>query len=115
MRGAMTARRAQPWPPSFRLLLPQCRRPHPEGIENVVCRNIDRIERNHNPQPVEKDQEDPLVHEVARIEVDIARQPLRREGHVSCMCQQRLLYCRVIRGWKSKGQSERENNPCLPP
>jgi len=56
---------------------------HVEGLKNVISRDIDRIERDDNPETVEEDEEQPLVHPVAGVEVDVTRQPLRHESHVA--------------------------------
>jgi len=56
---------------------------HAEGLKNVISRDIDRIERDDNPETVEEDEEQPLVHPVAGVEVDVTRQPLRHESHVA--------------------------------
>lgn len=78
--------------PSFLLLLAQRSRTRPECIKHVVGRDIDGIQRDHNPQAVEEDEEDPLVHPVAGVEIEAACQPLGHESHVSCSASVITLY-----------------------
>lgn len=58
--------------------------PHLESIKNIGGRSPDGIDGNKDPDHVEEDQVDPLVHEVAGVEVDVADKPLGTKGHEAC-------------------------------
>lgn len=55
-------------------------RPHGQRVVDVEHGDVDGVGGDDDPEHVEEDEVDPLVHEVARVEVVVHGQPLRAEG-----------------------------------
>ena len=64
-----------------RLLLGRHDSSHLEGVQDIRRRDVDCVEWEENPDHIEENQINPLIHEITSIEVDVAREPLGAKRH----------------------------------